>query len=334
MPDSNGTGITALSLNEIFSYILLEVDQSYGGLEEDVDDTIDKLISLFIGSFEDKIGLLINALLNTTVIDFANEQIKNYLYASSCPGIPDVYESQIDILITSLGGFIAFSIFILLIFYPYILGKACGKNSNSMKKDSLLNDEKEKEKESNDLEIKNVRNYDIEPQYCLPNISIKWIKEFGRTDPDGASLFLDARIPLFWRILIPLAILCTIAIFISSNSGNGASVYIVFNLGKRIQLPSLFDFGLINSIREMCKAGVYFLAAIVAVFSGFLAIFKIDFNADFLCFTSKYIKQKKKRNNIKRIRCYWKMEYFRFICIDINVSCFSFSYSISSERKK
>ena len=101
LPDSNGTGITALSLNEIFSYILLEVDQSYGGLEEDVDDTIDKLISLFIGSFEDKIGLLINALLNTTVIDFANEQIKNYLYASSCPGIPDVYESQIDILITS-----------------------------------------------------------------------------------------------------------------------------------------------------------------------------------------------------------------------------------------
>ena len=269
LPDSNGTGITALSLNEIFSYILLEVDRSYGGLEEDVDDTIDKLISLFIGSFEDKIGLLINAVLNTTVIDLANEQINNYLYASSCPGIPDVYESEINVVMTSLGGFMAIGIFILLILHPYILGKACGKNNNSMKTDSLLDDEKVKEKESNNIEIKNVNNDDMEAKYCLPNISIKWIKEFGRTDPEGASLFLDPRIPVFWRILIPFSILVGIALFISSNSGNGASVYIVFSLGKRIQLPSLFDFGLINSIREMCKAGVYFLAAIVAIFSGF-----------------------------------------------------------------
>jgi hypothetical protein len=115
----------------------------------------------------------------------------------------------------------------------------------------------------------------MEAQYCLPNISIKWIKEFGRTDPEGASLFLDPRIPVFWRILIPFAILCAIALFISSNSGNGASVYIVFSLGKRIQLPSLFDFGLINSIREMSKAGVYFLAAIVAIFSGFWPYLKL-----------------------------------------------------------
>jgi hypothetical protein len=148
LPDSNGTGLTALSLNEIFSYIILEVDNDYGGLEEDVDDTIDKLISLFIGSFEDKIGLLINALLNTTVIDLANEQINNYLYASSCPGIPDVYESEINVLMTSLGGFMTMGIFILLILHPYILGKACRKNNNSMKIESLLDDENVKEKES------------------------------------------------------------------------------------------------------------------------------------------------------------------------------------------
>ena len=275
LPDPNGTGITALSLNENFSYIILEVDRNYGGLEEDVDDTIDQLISLFIGSYQDKIGLLINALLNTTAIDLVNQKINNYLYSSSCPGIPDVYESEIDVFMTSLAGFSAIGLFTLLILYPYILGKACGKSNNSTKIDNLLDDEKVNEKESYNSEIKNDENDDKEAKYCLPNISIKWIKEFGRTDPEGASLFLDPRIPVFWRILIPFAILGTIALFISSNSGNGASVYIVFELGKRIQLPSLFDFGLINSIREMCKAGVYFLAVIVAVFSGFWPYLKL-----------------------------------------------------------
>ena len=90
--------------------------------------------------------------------------------------------------------------------------------------DSLLDDEKVKEKESNNIEINNVNNDDMEAKYCLPNISIKWIKEFGRTDPEGASLFLDPRIPVFWRILIPFSILVGIALFISSNSGNGAWV--------------------------------------------------------------------------------------------------------------
>ena len=67
------------------------------------------------------------------------------------------------------------------------------------------------------------------------------MKEFGRTDPDGASLFLHPKIPMFWRIFIPLSILFTAALFISSNSGTGASVFVVFDIGRRIQVPSLFD---------------------------------------------------------------------------------------------
>ena len=94
------------------------------------------------------------------------------------------------------------------------------------------------------------------------------MKEFGRTDPYGASLFLDPRIPLFFRISLPLIILLTIALFISSNSGTGASVFVVFNVGRRIQVPSLFDFGLINSVHDMWVAGSYGLSLLVAVFSG------------------------------------------------------------------
>ena len=71
--DSNGTGITALSLNETFRYLTLEIK---GGedLEEDLSDAVEKLADLFISGFNNEIGLLINGLLNTSVI---NLQIKN-----------------------------------------------------------------------------------------------------------------------------------------------------------------------------------------------------------------------------------------------------------------
>ena len=64
-----------------------------------------------------------------------------------------------------------------------------------------------------------------EAKYCIENISINWMKELGRIDPEGASLFLDKRIPLFFRIFLPLAILLTFALFISSNTGKGALVF-------------------------------------------------------------------------------------------------------------
>ena len=48
-------------------------------MNEDGSVNYDKLGELFISSFGDKIGLFINALLNTTVIDLVNNLINNYL---------------------------------------------------------------------------------------------------------------------------------------------------------------------------------------------------------------------------------------------------------------
>ena len=168
LADSNGTGITALSLNETFTYIILEVDQE-GGLEEDVDDTISKIVDLFVSSFDDKISLFINALLNTTVIDLANKQINKYLYSTSCPSIQDPENNEIDKSITSIAFICAFGFFITLILFPYILGKACDKNNDTIKV-NLLDKPEINNRISNVSEIKNVRNYDMNSQYCMPNI--------------------------------------------------------------------------------------------------------------------------------------------------------------------
>ena len=257
--DSNGTGITALSLNETFSNILLEI-KGGSDLEEDLSETIEKIADLFISGFNDQIGLLINALLNRTVINLANDKLNEFLYTKNCPGVPELDDSQVDKTITSIA-FISVSFaFIVFIFFPYILGKACQKSKKENQINLLENE--------NISEIKGIKEEEIETKYCFDNIKIKWIKELGRTDPSGASLFLNPRVPLFFRIFIPFAILFTVALFVSSNSGIGSSVYMVFNVGRRIRAPSLFDFSLVNSVRDMWLAGSEVLSSLVAVFSG------------------------------------------------------------------
>ena len=257
--DSNGTGITALSLNETFRYLTLEIK---GGedLEEDLSDAVEKLADLFISGFNNEIGLLINGLLNTSVINFANKKLNEFLYPKNCPGIPEPDDSQVDATITSISVISAGAAFLALMFCPYILGRAC-KKDNKANQENLIEQE-------NIAELKDVKSVPVDAKYCFDNIKIQWIKELGRIDPEGASLFLNPRVPIFFRIFIPMSILFSIALFISSNSGTGASVYIVFNLGRRIKAPSLFDFSLVNSVHDMWLAGSEVLSTVVAVFSG------------------------------------------------------------------
>ena len=255
--DSNGTGITSLSLNENFGYFYFELK---GG--DDLEEFIMSFGNFFINNFNNQINLLINALFNRTLINIVNEKLNEFLYPKSCPGIPDPDDGEVAVDYTSAAFATAFIIFILIILFPYILGKA-RKNKKKENFNNELN-----ENNSNEIVDKSDKNND-EASYCIQNIKIKWIKELGRTDPEGASLFLDSRVPLVFRILIPIAILSTMAVFVSSNSSAGAYVLIVLNLGRRIQTPSLLDFSLVNSVREMWNAEAYFLSGLVAVFTGF-----------------------------------------------------------------
>jgi len=82
-------------------------------------------------------------------------------------------------------------------------------------------------------------------------------------------LALDPSIPSFFRYIIPLFIFLNIALFITSNTGIGASVFVRITLGTKVMwLPSLFDFTLASSVRDMWDSGVYPLSLLVAVFTG------------------------------------------------------------------
>ncbi len=288
--DSNGTGITLLSLNESFDYIRIQA--GHGDLEEDVDKILDDLIALFVDSYKTKIPAFLNAIINSTLIDLANSYLNDFLYRTSCDSNlldPDDGELNVPMTISAVSG--ALVLFTLIIFFPYIL------HSSNKKKEPLLDINPESEKNNNQNKENNENQINLNPKYICECICNNWLKEYARSDPEGASLFLNPNINKFWRISIPLLILLNISMFICSNSSTGASVYVLLTVGRKVKVPSLFDFGLINSVTDMWKAGVYPLSILIAFFSGIWPYVKLIMML-FVFVTPSSLLKKEKRESV------------------------------------
>lgn len=71
------------------------------------------------------------------------------------------------------------------------------------------------------------------------------------------------------RYAMPLLIFVNISMFVISNASISASVFPTLVFGDLpVEIGSLFDFGLVNTIHDMWAAGVYPLAILIAFFSG------------------------------------------------------------------
>ena len=265
--DPYGMGISSLSLNQTFNNIKIEGDKEED-LENDLLDTINKINSLISLTFGDNINLLINSFLNSTVINLINDKLTSYLYSKNCPNIPDSNISEVHKLATIIGSISFFVLFIIIIFFPYILGEYFKHNNNKINEYNIKNNSNDyyNNKENNSQEIQIGNNSEIHPEYLYPNLSIKWLKEFGRLDQEGVSLFLNKNINIFWRIFIPLSIFSTIALFWSSKSGYGATVYLLLKLDRRIEMPPI-DKLTLKSIKNMWEQKVYFLCLLEGALS-------------------------------------------------------------------
>lgn len=87
---------------------------------------------------------------------------------------------------------------------------------------------------------------------------------------DGGALMFSPKLPWIARGLLPVVVLYTIAVFLISNTSNGASVGPVVTTGddNAMVFAPLFNFKLANSVKDMWQAGVYPLSLLVAGFSG------------------------------------------------------------------
>ena len=261
----NSTGLTFFQLNFSFRYI--ELLANTGDLEADVRDVFNNFVSLFVDNYKPFIAPALNGFVRGEGLVLLNGLLSDALVDAFCPDLPDNVTAEVNPGATAGSVAGAGVLTALLVVLP------CG---DRIKKKRKL--KKDKKNGEDGVELESQTPTETTPMECDEDGATyacvfkapKWVREFTRTDPEGASLFLDQRLNFWFRMVMPFLLLLTIGIFISSNTGVGASVFVYLTLGtqKTIILPSLFDFGLINTVIEMWTAKVYPLAVLILLMSG------------------------------------------------------------------
>jgi hypothetical protein len=88
---------------------------------------------------------------------------------------------------------------------------------------------------------------------------------------DHVSLATNPKLPMGLRAGLPLLVFANAILFISSNAGSGASIYVDLEAGGQSLFPGLppaFDFSLVNTIVEMAQGKVWLLVFVIGFFSG------------------------------------------------------------------
>lgn len=247
---ANGTAVIDAALNMTFDYIkMLAVGEE---LEADVRKVANTLFAVFVDNYKFIIPSFVDGLLSGPGLTFINDALNQTIRNASCPYQPDEPYSDINVTVTAAVMAAAVVVSLLIAIFPLY------EHYHGLEPTAAADNE----------EAKALLGYEEGGDGVAKKAGF-WAN-FRRTDPEGASLFMDKRLNVFVRAFVPLLLFINAAMFISSNTGTGASVfiYLTFADERVLRLPSMFDFGLVNSVVDMWKAGVYPLSILVAVFSG------------------------------------------------------------------
>eukprot|EP01119_Soliformovum_irregulare_P012739 TRINITY_DN3330_c0_g1_i1.p1 TRINITY_DN3330_c0_g1~~TRINITY_DN3330_c0_g1_i1.p1 ORF type:complete len:1040 (-),score=250.66 TRINITY_DN3330_c0_g1_i1:70-3189(-) len=222
-----------------------------GSLEKALDKAIDDTLSLFTTSFRPAIPAFFNGYASDFIMEEVNGLVRKFVDTNeTCPPPPEEKDTFNKMgTVAAFGG--AGGLFAAIAFAALIPLIAARVRRSS-------EDRKSRMKHTSTVEETDTE--DNQPLLQQPI--------FGETDAEKV-LILNPRLPVFVRFLIPLLILINVAMFISSNVSVGASIYMKAQIGDRTFVtPSLFDFSLGDSVRQMWDAKVYALAILIGVFSG------------------------------------------------------------------
>jgi Paraquat-inducible protein A len=99
----------------------------------------------------------------------------------------------------------------------------------------------------------------------------------GKEESMTPSLFMDKKLSLTVRLLLPTAVLVNMALFVYSNiCMNAVAIVMTLSSGVFSSIPeSLLAFGLLGTIVSMWEAKVYILAILIAFLSGLWPYIKL-----------------------------------------------------------
>ena len=233
-----GTGLTFIKFVTDIDVISLEASKE--DLEIEIRTFINNIVKFFITNYEQIIPVFINSFINDYAVPYVNNMVNSTLQKGDCMYQPEYpykqYVFMTTITAVSIGTFLT----IIMLLIVCIVQKRTDTNSlNSSILNSINTDDYTGDK-----------------------------KPFLLDSSENSSLLMTDKLPLFVRILIPFLIFINISLFFSSNTGIGASVFAKFKIDQKlISMPSLFDFGLINSIKDMWEGHAYALSILICKLS-------------------------------------------------------------------
>ena len=214
-----------------------------GDIEKEFDQLVNNVLTLLTGSFRNAIPPFINMIMNTKAAEEINALINTQAHNTTLTGTcdPQTPSKAISWEWTTVAAGTTFSFWLFL--GVVALYFRCWAPTS----DPTL--------DSSDSETELLR---------PPNNDEEETDEF-----QSGSLMSSPRVHWIFALGVPFLLLANIALFISSNTSQGASVYLYITAdGARRHLPSFFTFGLTNTVIDMWKAKVYPLSILVALFSG------------------------------------------------------------------
>lgn len=237
------TTVERLNLTEAsFNMTLdtLELIAVNGNEEQDIDNLFNNLILLFITQYNPFVAPFFNGFVAGPVRDALNDALADFLENSVCAESAKHGPSlEPTWIATGMAGFAFLSICVYL--------------NRSMRQKTGA--------------------YDYTPLL----INTSYNSGSSSSGSDG-SIATDPRTSALWRYGIPFLLLTNVVIFISSNTGLGAGVFVEINPNNGhppIKTPSLFSFSLANSVRDMWEAKVYALSLLIGLFSGMWPYLKL-----------------------------------------------------------
>ncbi|KAL7719118.1 Uncharacterized protein QTN25_003494 [Entamoeba marina] len=238
-----GTGIPFLSLTTSVNDI--EMSAASDDLEQGIQNVINSLVDVFLNKYRAAIPALLNGFINIEGTTLINDMLNGTLNAT-CDDDPDEIYKEYSPTILAVSLTSSFLITAVLVAIAVLFFVITWRAKRAV-------DDSTETTESDTNEEKNFK-----------------------TDPKGASVFLDHRVNIVIRVLIPFFIMVTFVIFLISNTGTGATVdaYISLGNGKVISMQ-VQEFNLMGSVTDMWTAGVYPLAILIFVFSGFWPYLKL-----------------------------------------------------------
>lgn len=108
-------------------------------------------------------------------------------------------------------------------------------------------------------------------------VVLAWLYARRNVSNYNSALAEHPDVPMFVKVLVPTMLILTLGLFSFSNAAVGASVELRFDMLRIHHYMSfvVFEFSLINTVREMWQAGAYPLSLLVAVWSGFFPYLKL-----------------------------------------------------------